>query len=202
MPFFDCSKIDQKSETRTTPYLSTMSKHQKHFCTFIFGLTMRVPTENVQMFKCTKKKREKSKLASLSPHMPVFLFLCSLSPNSWNIWTFEHSTPQTRMVEPKIKCAKTSPLKISFWTLYIYNCHYYSTSALAHSHKPIHTRLQRMFKCPNVQTQKTPVLYKISFVPMCKNSCQIYCIVVQSMVYSPPGGSLSTTHPVLLQFEQ
>ena len=179
-----------------------MSKHRKRFCTFIFGLTMRVPEAHVQMFKCTKKKRENPKLTSLPPPTSTLLFFCWLSLKSWNIWTFEHSPPQTRVVEPKIKCTKTPHPEISFWTLHIYNSPYYSTSALAHSHKPIHTRLHRMFKCPNVQTQITWTESNLSIVPMCKNSCQIYCVVVQSMLYSPPGGSLSATNPVLSQSDQ
>jgi hypothetical protein len=126
---------------------------QKNFCTFNFGLTMRVCGSNVQMFQCTKENREKSEKGLLIPPSCFFLFFGALSINRLYICTFAHSTHFPLANQTLIECTKTffPPSLFVHWN--IYNSPNSFTSAFTHLHKPIPMRHQRMFKCTNVQIQ-------------------------------------------------
>lgn len=151
---------------------------RKNFCTFNFGSTMRVCGSNVQMFKCTKKKREKTKKGLPIPPSCIFLFFGALSINRLYICTFAHSTHFPLANQTLIECAKTFYPQSLFVHWNIYNHPNSFTSAITHLHKQVLARLPRMFKCTNVQTLKTPSASNNVNVSMYKNSCQIYCVVV------------------------
>lgn len=139
---------------------------------------MRVPRQNVPMYQCTKKNREKSKLRPHLLPMHIFIFLCSLSQNSLDIWTLEHSTPFSLANQALTNVQKLFTPNPLFVHWNIYNSPTYHTTTFAHWHNQDPSTHPRLFQCTNVRTLKTRLLSNLSFVPMSQNSCQIYCVVV------------------------